>query len=89
MVNTLGDSSAVANMVNNLCINVVQENINGHYVPLCEKLNCFYEDPFHKYKATFMHDYFSTPWKIASFIAAISLLLLTLIQAACSVISLF
>ncbi|KAE9594001.1 hypothetical protein Lalb_Chr18g0049001 [Lupinus albus] len=89
MVNTLGDSNAVANMVNNLCINVVQENINGSYIPLCEKLNGFYEDPLHKYKATFIHDYFSSPWKIASFVAAILLLLLTLIQAICSVISLF
>ncbi|CAL0301763.1 unnamed protein product [Lupinus luteus] len=89
MVNTLGDSSAVANMVNNLCINVVQENINSGYIRLCEKLNGFYEDPFHKYKASFIHDYFSSPWKITSFVAAILLLLLTLIQAICSVISLF
>ncbi|XP_040869440.1 UPF0481 protein At3g47200 isoform X2 [Glycine max] len=91
MINTLGDSSAVANMVNNLCLNVVQENINinGGYIYLCRKLNCFYEDPSHKYKAIFMHDYFSTPWKITSFIAAIVLLFLTLIQATCSVISLF
>lgn len=89
MTNTLGDSIAVANMINNLCLNVVQENISGGYILLCRKLNCFYEDPSHKYKAIFIHDYFSTPWKIASFIAAIVLLLLTLIQATCSVISLF
>ncbi|TKY50037.1 UPF0481 protein [Spatholobus suberectus] len=89
MINTLGDSSAVANMVNNLCLNVVQENINGGYIFSCRKLNRFYEDPSHKYKAIFIHDYFSTPWKITSFIAAIVLLVLTLIQAICSVISLF
>ncbi|KAK7316624.1 hypothetical protein RJT34_00228 [Clitoria ternatea] len=88
MINTLGDSKAVANMVNNLCLNVVQENINSGYIYLSRKLNCFYEDPSHKYKAIFMHDYFSTPWKIASFIAAILLLLLTLVQAICSIISL-
>jgi hypothetical protein len=89
MINTLGDSNAVAKMINNLCLNVVQENINGCYISLCRKLNCFYEDPSHKYKAIFIHDYFSTPWKITSFVAAIVLLLLTLIQATCSVISLF
>ena len=89
MINTLGDSNAVAKMINNLCLNIVQENINGSYISLCRKLNCFYEDPSHKYKAIFIHDYFSTPWKITSFAAAIVLLLLTLIQATCSIISLF
>ncbi|XP_004501993.1 UPF0481 protein At3g47200-like [Cicer arietinum] len=89
MTNTLGDSNAVAKMINNLCLNVVQENVSSSYVSLCTKLNRFYENPFHKYKAVFMHDYLSTPWKITSFAAAILLLLLTLVQAICSVISLF
>lgn len=89
MVNTLGDSSAVANMINNLCLHVVQENVNAVYLPLCRRLNCFYEDRYHKYKAIFIHDYFSTPWKITSFVAGIVLLLLTLIQAICSIITLF
>nr|KYP76398.1 UPF0481 protein At3g47200 [Cajanus cajan] len=89
MINTLGDSGAVVNMVNSLCLNVVQENVNDTYVYLCRKLNHFYENPFHRYKATFMHDYLGTPWKITSFIAAIVLLMLTLIQAICSIISLF
>lgn len=89
IVSLLGDDDAVATMVNNLCSNVTLPHINSEYRSLCDQLNGFYENPRNKYKAIFIHEYFNTPWKIASTIAAISLLLLTLIQTVCSIISLF
>ncbi|RDX78456.1 UPF0481 protein, partial [Mucuna pruriens] len=80
IVNLLGDDDKVATMVNNLCSNVTLPHINSEYRFLCDQLNGFYENPRNKYKAIFIHEYFNTPWKIASTIAAIVLLLLTLIQ---------
>ncbi|XP_054782724.1 UPF0481 protein At3g47200-like [Prosopis cineraria] len=87
--NFLSDNNAVAFMVNGLCRNFVPISSNHDYVKLCEDLNDFYDKRTNKYKAIFRHEYLRTPWKIASLVAAILLLFLTLIQAVCSVIALF
>ncbi|KAI4346024.1 hypothetical protein L6164_013107 [Bauhinia variegata] len=84
----LGDSKEVAKMVNRLCKNLTQVNFSSYYLDLSGKLNAYYENPVHKYKANLIHQYFSTPWKIATSSAAILLLLLTLIQTICSILSL-
>ncbi|XP_062176395.1 UPF0481 protein At3g47200-like isoform X1 [Alnus glutinosa] len=88
LVHALGDSNAVTTLVNNLDTNVSHRYSNSIYCKLCKDLNTFYEDPRHIWKATLRRDYFSTPWITASTIAAITLLVLTLIQAVCSIISL-
>ncbi|XP_075667500.1 UPF0481 protein At3g47200-like [Castanea sativa] len=84
--NCLGDSSAVAFMINNLNKGVFWKNMNSDLCCLCEELNVFYEKPSHKWKALLRHQYFSTPWRAASTIAAIILLVFTLIQTVCSII---
>ncbi|KAG4941543.1 hypothetical protein JHK87_045414 [Glycine soja] len=89
IVNWMGDANAVATMVNSLGSNIGMPLFNPVYFSLCNSLNDFYESPCNKYKAIFKHDYFNTPWKIASTVAAIVLLLLTLIQTICSINSLF
>ncbi|KAG4952357.1 hypothetical protein JHK85_046224 [Glycine max] len=89
IVNWMGDANAVATMVNSLGSNIGMPRFNPVYFSLCNSLNDFYESPCNKYKAIFKHDYFNTPWKIASTVAAIVLLLLTLIQTICSINSLF
>ncbi|KAM7493051.1 hypothetical protein LguiB_027660 [Lonicera macranthoides] len=88
LVNWLGDSNAAANLFNNLCINVVFDDDNFFFSCICEKLIKYYKIPRHEWKATFRRDYFSTPWKTASTVAAITLLVLTLIQTICSILSL-
>ncbi|KAK4268116.1 hypothetical protein QN277_024816 [Acacia crassicarpa] len=85
--NFLSDNNAVASMVNRLCRNVVSTSFNREYIVLFERLNKFYNNPCHKHKAIFRHEYMSSPWRIASVVAAIVLLVLTLIQTICSVIS--
>ncbi|CAJ1953223.1 unnamed protein product [Sphenostylis stenocarpa] len=89
IVNWMGDASAVAKMFNNLCSNVIVSYISEEYCTLYDDLIKFHENPCNKYKAIFYHEYFNTPWKKASTTAAVLLILLTLIQAVCSVISLF
>ncbi|XP_058736648.1 UPF0481 protein At3g47200-like [Vicia villosa] len=88
IVNWMGDANAVAAMVNNLCKNVSMPTLNSKYISICYRLNGFYENPSNKYKAIFVHEYFNTPWKIASTVTAVLLLLFTLIQAVCSICSL-
>lgn len=88
IVNWLGDSNAVATMVNDLCTNLTHSNMNSNYCSLFDNLNAFYNDRWHRRKASLRHDYFRTPWMTASSIAAVLLLLLTLIQTICSVVSL-
>ncbi len=89
IVNWMGDANALATMVNNLCKNVSMYRFNSKYRSLCKELNGFYENPRNKYKAIFVCEYFNTPWKIASTITAVLLLLFTFIQAVCSIWSLF
>jgi len=89
IVNLMGDANKVVTMINNLNSNLPMTYFNSHYFSICNSLNEFYENPRNKYKAIFVHEYFNTPWKIASTIAAIVLLLLTFIQTVCSILSLF
>ena len=86
MVNYLGDSSAVTSMVNNLNSEIVLINLSSDYCRLSEALNEFYENPWHSWKATLRREYFSTPWRTTSTIAAVIFLVLTIIQTVCSII---
>ena len=86
VVNYLGDSNAATSVVNKLNTNVIWYDMNSDYSRICEDLNKFCKKPWHKWKATLTHQYFSTPWKAASTTAAVILLVLTLIQTVCSII---
>lgn len=86
LVNWLGDSDSVANLVNSLWKNVTHSYFNSHYSKLCEDLNGFCSDPLHILKATLRRDYCSSPWQTAASIAGILLLILSLIQSVCSVL---
>jgi hypothetical protein len=88
LINSLGDNNAVTTLINNLGTNVSHSYSESIFCNLYKDLNTFYEDPRHIWKATLRRDYFSTPWITASTIAAIILLVLTLIQTVCSIISL-
>ncbi|KAK2420758.1 UPF0481 protein [Trifolium repens] len=88
IVNWIGDTDEAATMINHLCKNVEMPDLNSKYVSLIDGLNGFYENPINKYKAIFVHEYFDTPWKIASTITAVLIVLFTLIQAVCSIWSL-
>jgi len=87
IVNWTGDANKVVTMINNLSSHIIVPSFNPHYFSLCNSLNDFYENPRNKRKAIFMHDYFNTPWKKASTVSAIVILLFTFIQTVCSIIS--
>ncbi|KAM7493047.1 hypothetical protein LguiB_027656 [Lonicera macranthoides] len=86
LVNWLSDSNVAANLINNLCINIEFDAKNFFFSDICENLNAYYKVPMHKWKATLRCDYLSTVLKIASTVAAVTMLVLTLIQTICSIL---
>ena len=86
LVNYLGDSNTATSVVNKLNTRILLGDMNTDYNRICKELNAFYKKSWHRWKATLWHQYFSTPWRAASTIAAVILLVLTLIQTICSVI---
>ncbi|KAF3958564.1 hypothetical protein CMV_016540 [Castanea mollissima] len=74
LVNYLGDNNAATLMINNLNISVIGDWVRDDYFDLCKELNGFYENLWHKKKATLKSDYFNSPWKTVSTVAAIILL---------------
>ena len=86
VVNYLRDSNTATTSFNNLNYNLIWEFMNSDYVKVCEDLNAFHRKSWHRWKATLRNQYFSSPWRSASTIAAIILLVLTFIQTVCSII---
>ena len=84
LLNYLGDNNAAKSLINNLNKGIEWLAVRNDYIDLYSKLNSFYENPWHKRQATLKREYFSTPWRGASTVAAIVLLVLTFIQTACS-----
>ncbi|XP_057958669.1 UPF0481 protein At3g47200-like [Malania oleifera] len=81
-----GDSSTVATLFNNLVTETTLASYNYYYYGCAKDIKEFWEVPWHKWKATLKRDYFSTPWKVSSTIAAIVLIVLTFIQTIYSII---
>ncbi|KAK4566664.1 hypothetical protein RGQ29_002791 [Quercus rubra] len=85
LVNCIGDHNAAMSMINNLNNGIECLTLREDYIDLYKKLHSFYENPWNKWKATLKRQYFDTPWRAASTVAAIVLLVLTLIQTAFSI----
>ncbi|XP_027119575.1 UPF0481 protein At3g47200 isoform X1 [Coffea arabica] len=93
IVNELGSSEQVADVFNNLYKEIVTDPKEFYFANLCNQLNEYSRDWLHKlvtklteWIASLRRDYFQSPWAIISFIAACILLVLTVIQTACSIL---
>ncbi|KAL5559312.1 hypothetical protein UlMin_035523 [Ulmus minor] len=86
--NRLGDNAKVSTLINKLQQGVYNDYGNFYFDTLSKQLNDYYRTSWHKWKANLKQNYFNTPWAIVSVIAAILLIILTIIQVVCSVISL-
>ncbi|KAI9111182.1 hypothetical protein K1719_017793 [Acacia pycnantha] len=87
--NFIGENDAVASITKRLGLHTNYVNYNHDYISLFKELNELCDSPYQRYKAIFKEQYWSTPWRIASFLGAILLIVLTLIQTISSVIALF
>ncbi|CAL8996932.1 unnamed protein product [Prunus brigantina] len=84
--NILGDRKELSTLFNNLGLGICSDE-NFTFASLCKDLNRYYSSKRHKMMANLRHNYFNTPWRTLSVIAAVVLLILTLIQTVCSIIS--
>ncbi|XP_038682387.1 UPF0481 protein At3g47200-like [Tripterygium wilfordii] len=83
--NGLGACEDVATLFNNISKHVTLKEF--YFAGLCDQVYEYYDTPWYRYKAALRRDYFTNPWSIISFIAAIVLLFLTALQSAYSVFS--
>jgi hypothetical protein len=54
--------------------------VNYHYIELCRRVNSYCRRRWPRWRGVLVRNYFNTPWAILSTLAAIILLILTLIQ---------
>ncbi|XP_017979599.1 PREDICTED: UPF0481 protein At3g47200 isoform X2 [Theobroma cacao] len=87
LINQLGSHKAVVSLFNKLCKHVIPMEKN-HYSDIFWKLNAYNAVRRHSWIAILRLQYFSTLWRGVATIAAVVLLVLTLIQTICAVISL-
>ncbi|XP_042964748.1 UPF0481 protein At3g47200-like [Carya illinoinensis] len=75
---------------NNLCTGISYGDVSDDYSDICRQLVDFRKKRWYVIlKSSLRKDYFRTPWMGAATIGAIILLILTLIQTVCAVISIF
>ncbi|XP_059631051.1 UPF0481 protein At3g47200-like [Cornus florida] len=89
ITNSLGGDEVVSTMFSKLGYNI---NINPYhfsYANIFNDVNKHCRKRQHIWMATLRHDYFNSPWAIISFLGAVLLLLLTIIQAVFGVCSFF
>lgn len=84
LVNLIGESGTVANLFNRLGL----QGTPGYscYYNISEKLNAHYEDSWNHAKASLKDVYFNDYWKGLGTIAAVLLLVLTVVQTVCSIL---
>lgn len=89
--NLLGENQLVADLFNNLYKEVIEEQQDFYFAEICNNLNKYSKDYIHQWNSTWFkwklilkNEYFSNPWSIVAFIAASTVIVLTVIQTACS-----
>ncbi|XP_038708039.1 UPF0481 protein At3g47200-like [Tripterygium wilfordii] len=85
IVNDLGDGDEVSKLFNNICSQIVLKDF--YFAGLCNHVNAYAKTRWHHYRALAKRDYFSNPWSISSFLAAVALIVFTLLQTVYSILS--
>ncbi|KAF8399252.1 hypothetical protein HHK36_015117 [Tetracentron sinense] len=86
--NYLGDREEISRFINNLFKDIASDDQSSYFSGDYARLNAYCKMHRHKWMTSLRRDYFSSPWEIISFLADVLLLILTLIQSVCSLISL-
>ncbi|KAJ8763214.1 hypothetical protein K2173_025599 [Erythroxylum novogranatense] len=87
--NWLGDDEVVASVFNRLLDNVRLSHERSFYSEIYVKVNKYCGREWNVWKAKLRHDYFNSPWALLSFLAAVFLLLLTVLQTVYSILSFY
>ncbi|MED6187963.1 hypothetical protein PIB30_081451 [Stylosanthes scabra] len=83
-----GSDTSVTKLFRDVDKNIILTSVNVDYLKICKDLNAYYKHPCNTKMATLRRDYFTTPWKTATSIAGIALVVLTVIQTICSILQL-
>ncbi|KAI6668252.1 hypothetical protein NL676_023797 [Syzygium grande] len=86
--NWLGNEDAATRLLNTFCNETFMWTRNAYFYDLRHELVAHCRRRYNKWKAMFKRNYCSSPWAVISVVAAIVLLALTIVQTACSVLSL-
>ncbi|GKV06844.1 hypothetical protein SLEP1_g18671 [Rubroshorea leprosula] len=86
IVNGLGDDEDVATIFNGLCDSIVFSNEN-FYSEIINNVEKYSGSKWNLWMENLKHNYFNTPWALISFLAAVSLLILTVVQTIYSLLS--
>ncbi|XP_031282065.1 uncharacterized protein LOC116140590 [Pistacia vera] len=82
--NQMGDNDSIANMFNRLSVSI---NLSkSSYYDICVKLKQHCDNPWNRTKSTLKRVYFNNLWRGTATVAAVLLLLLTIIQTMCSIL---
>lgn len=84
--NWIHDYEAVTTLLHNISKQNSLTAANFIFASLVEDLKAYCRRPWNKWKATLKQEYFHTPWAIISIIAALILLILTMVQTVCSLV---
>ncbi|KAI9182070.1 hypothetical protein LWI28_021761 [Acer negundo] len=83
IVNCLGDNESIAKMFNTICSRITPSPSCYHQI--AEDMKNHYNKRWNHLKATLISVYFTNLWTGTATVAAIVLLILTVIQAVCSI----
>ncbi|KAH7653361.1 hypothetical protein IHE45_19G076200 [Dioscorea alata] len=83
----LGSENEVAIFFNQLCRGGYLDYENHYLVEVFKDVRKFSSSSRHRWRAMLIHDYFSNPWAIISFVAAFVLLGLTIVQTVFAILS--
>ena len=87
IINQLSSNTTVVTLFNNVCKRITSVE-NNRYSSIFRELNAYNAVRHHSWIAILRLNYFSTLWRGVATIAAVVLLVLTLIQTICALISL-
>lgn len=85
--NHLGSTREIVVLFNDLCKNIMVER--NLYSIECRKMKEYCKHRRHRWMTSLKRDYFGTPWAFISFVAAVLLLLLTLLQTVVAFVALY
>lgn len=84
--NMLGSNEDACKLFNNISTYTYLSS-EPYFFSICKDLQAYCKTPWHKWKAALKREYLSTPWKVLGITVAFLLLILTFIQAVCSLLS--
>lgn len=88
ILNSPGSSEDIYKLFGNISKGTTYSRGTFYYADVCRQLNEHCQTPWNRWKAILRQDYFSNPWSMISTVAAIVLLILTIIQTYCDIVQL-